>query len=326
MQMSCGALTVASLVALGQAPVATVGAHDGAEPFALPFDAVPTEWDPAGPLAIPTIGVVPLGHEGWFDPRAPRPFPASSARPAPLTISAPATRLPSRDEPAQVPPPPTSGPPASTGAAQLTTPPASTTPTGSTAQGTTTPSTTSPGSTAPTTSTPPATTPPPATETPPPTEEPPPPVETNGRGNAVLGLGEQLTVLDEATGALALAVGVDSVSAEVTCPGPDALPPVNGHLVAVHLSVTTGSDLAAVGGAPAFGAAAFLFLGADGATLTPAATPSTESCLPDAGAFPAGPLGVDQELAGIVILDVPAIAGTLVLSTEFLPVGGEWTY
>ena len=151
-------------------------------------------------------------------------------------------------------------------------------------------------------------------------------METNERGNAVLGLGERLTVLDEATGSLVLAVGVDSVSAEVTCTGPDATPPVNGHLVAVHVSVTTGSDLTAVGGEPAFGAGAFSFLGADGVTLTGAATPSTESCLPDAGAFPAGPLGADQEFAGVVILDVPAIAGTLVLAPEFLPVGAEWTY
>jgi hypothetical protein len=150
-------------------------------------------------------------------------------------------------------------------------------------------------------------------------------VETNERGNAVLGLGEQLTVLDEATGALVLAVGVDSVSAEVTCTGPNATPTVNGHLIAVHLSATTGSDLTAVGGEPAFGPADFSFLGADGVTLTGAGTPSAESCVPD-GAFPAGPLGADQEFAGVVILDVPAVAGTLVLAPEFLPVGGEWTY
>jgi hypothetical protein len=151
-------------------------------------------------------------------------------------------------------------------------------------------------------------------------------VETNERGNAVLGLGEHLTVLDEGTGALVLAVGVDSVATEFTCTGPDATPPVNGHLIAVHVSATTGSDLGSVGGQPAFGPADFSFVGADGVTLTDAGTPSVESCVPDVDAFPAGPLGAGQEFAGVVVLDVPAVAGTLVLDTEFLSVGGEWTY
>ena len=90
--------------------------------------------------------------------------------------------------------------------------------------------------------------------------------------------------------------------------------------------VTTGPDLTAVGGDPAIRASDFSFLAEDGVTFTDPASPSADSCLPDAESFPAGPLTADQQLTGVVVLDVPATTGTLVFSPEFLSMGAEWAY
>jgi hypothetical protein len=140
----------------------------------------------------------------------------------------------------------------------------------------------------------------------------------------VLGLGEQLTVLDD--GALVLTVAVDSVVADVTCAGPATLPAVNGHLIAVQVRVTTGSDLTSLGEAPAVRATDFSFVGEDGVTLIEAGTDSAASCVPDTSALSTDPLAPDQELAGTVVLDVPATTGTLVLAPDFLASGAEWAY
>jgi hypothetical protein len=151
-------------------------------------------------------------------------------------------------------------------------------------------------------------------------------VETNERGNAVLAIGEDLTVVDAATGAVAFAVAVEGVSPDVTCTDPASPPAENGHLIAVRVRVTTGTDLSAVGGDPVVRAADFHLLGPDGVPLPAAGTPSAESCLPDAEAFPSGPVTAGQELTGTVVLDVPATTGTVVFAPDFLTVGAEWAY
>ena len=112
------------------------------------------------------------------------------------------------------------------------------------------------------------------------------------------------------------------MATDLDCPVPAA----NGHLVAVTVRVTTGPDLSAVGGAPAIRASDFSFLAEDGITFTDPASPSADACLPDAEPFPAGPLTADQELSGVVVLDVPATTGTLVFSPGFLDTGAEWAY
>jgi hypothetical protein len=112
------------------------------------------------------------------------------------------------------------------------------------------------------------------------------------------------------------------MATDLACP----VPAVNGHLVAVTLRVTTGADLSAVGGDPAIRASDFSFLAEDGITFTDPASPSADSCLPDAESFPAGPLTADQELTGVVVLDVPATTGTLVFTPGFLGTGAEWAY
>jgi hypothetical protein len=163
----------------------------------------------------------------------------------------------------------------------------------------------------------------------PPTEEPPtPPPEptANERGNVALALAEELTVFDGVTRAASFAIAADSMSLDVACTDPASTPAANGRLIAVLVHVTTGPDLAAVGGGPAVSAADFRFLAPDGVTLLEAGTPSAATCLPDTEEFPAGPIAPGQDLTGTVVLDVPAAAGTLVFAPGFLPVGGEWQY
>ena len=310
LQTSCGLLVVASLVALGQ-PTPVIVAHDGAAPVASVRPAVPTEWSPPGPLAIPTIGVVPPGSENWFDP---------NAEP---TFEAPRDTVPTAPEVLAE----TSSPAAATSSAAPTSP---------TTQPTETPATETPADASPsdaarpaeteTTATePPATTEPAPTTEPPPSPPPPAP-KTNERGNVVLAVGEELTVFDDATGDPAFAIAVERVARDVVCTEPGSTPAANGHLIAVRVHVTTGPGLPALGGEPAVRAGRFRFLAPDGDTLTEVGTPGADACLPNREEFPAGPLAPGKELAGVVVLDVPAKAGTLVFSPGFLPVGGEWEF
>src|SRR5688572_18812981 len=150
LQTSCGVLAVAALVALGQTPP-PIDVHDGATTVASADPAVPTEWrNAAGPLAIPTIGVVPPGTENWFDPSAEPTFRARDTLPTDVTMPPPREApAPTTDEPTPTTPPATPSADSSTAGAD----PAPTTeppqPTGTTADEATPPSTTTPGTTTP---------------------------------------------------------------------------------------------------------------------------------------------------------------------------------
>jgi hypothetical protein len=319
LQTSCALLVVASLVALSQ-PTPVIVAHDGAAPVASVRPAVPTEWSPPGPLEIPTIGVVPPGSENWFDPKAEPTFeaPRDTVPAAPEVL--PPTSPPAAATSSAAPTPPTTQPTE----APTTETPTTETPT------TETPTTETPANEAPATETPADAAPPTETEPPPTTEPPPAPTPpapaTNGRGNVVLAVGEELTMFDDATGAPAFTIAVKRVAQDVVCTEPGGTPAANGHLIAVRVHVTTGPGLAALGGEPAVRAERFRFLAPDGGTLTEVGTPAADACLPDREEFPAGPLAPGQDLAGVVVLDVPATAGRLVFAPGFLPVGGEWKF
>jgi hypothetical protein len=142
----------------------------------------------------------------------------------------------------------------------------------------------------------------------------------------VLAIGEELTVFDGGTGAIAFAVAVEGVSPDVACADPASPPAENGHLIAVQVRVTTGADLAAIGGPPVVRAADFRFLGPDGVPLAAAGTPGAVACLPDAVPLPPGPVTAGQELTATVVLDVPATTGTVVFAPDFLAAGAEWAY
>lgn len=217
LQAGCGFLAVASLIAVSQTPT-QIAVHDGAATVASAHPAVPTQWrNAAGPLAVPTIGVVPPGSEDWFDPSAEPTFraaepvrtaapvpsrasttergtneavPTTAASPTSATTSTadagplPAGEAPPRSEGAQTDAAPTPTPttsPATT--IPPATSPATTTP-ATTAPATTTPATTAPQTTAPETATPASTapeSPPPETPTPgsvSPSTTPPPTSET----------------------------------------------------------------------------------------------------------------------------------------------------
>lgn len=336
LQASCGLLTAASLIALGS-PAPGIAAHDGAATVASAHPAVPTEWSGGGPLAIPTIGVVPPGADDWFDPDAEPAFRAHPALPTAISLPTsteapatdtdqPATDTPERSSPAEPPAAATQAPTAE--APQSSSPTPTTTSPDATQSRTLSPDatslgTTSPNATSPETTASPSTTTPDATPSATPTRPAP---QTNGRGNVVLALGDELTVFDGETGAVALAIAVDSVDADVLCTGPAHPAPTNGDLVAVLVRVTTGPDLSAVGGEPTVRAADFQFLAPDGGTLVGAGTPSAAGCVPEADRFPADPMTAGQVLSGVVVLDVPATTGTLVFAPDFLPVGAEWHY
>jgi hypothetical protein len=334
LQTSCGLLAAASLVALGR-PAPGIVAHDGAATVASGHPAVPTAWSGSGPLAIPTIGVVPPGAEDWFDPTAEPTFrsgsPLASAVGLPSGPEAPGpgTQQPSPVDAEQRFPagPPADTPPASTAAPQPsastpTTPPAATSPTAD-VRTTTAPRTTASETTAARTTASPSTTTPGVAPSATPTRPAP---QTNGRGNVVLAFGDELAVLDGETDAVAFAIAVDGVDADVACADPANPPPVNGSLVALLVRVTTGPDLSAVGGEPAVRAGDFRVVGPDGGAPLDAGTPSAASCVPEGDAFPVGPLTAGQERTGVVVLDVPTPTGTLVFAPDFLPVGAEWVY
>ena len=133
-------------------------------------------------------------------------------------------------------------------------------------------------------------------------------------------------MFDGATGTPAFAIAVERVALDVVCTEPGSTPAANGQLIAVRVHVTTGPGLSALGGEPAVRPGRFRFLAADGSTLTEVGTPGADACLPNREEFPAGPLAPGEELTGVVVLDVPAKAGTLVFSPGFLPVGGEWEF
>jgi hypothetical protein len=349
LQTGSAVLGVAALVAIGQTPPA-IAVHDGSTTMASSHPAIPTEWSNAGPLAIPTIGVFPPGTEDWFDPGAEPTYPAQSplwtaptfsstaeapapradepVAPVPTTPADPspagATPLQTTEAPQRTGTTPTEASPSPTEASGTSTTPGSTTPQTTTPR-TTTPTTTTPETTSPTTTTPETTSP--TTTTPAPTEQPAPPTPpTNARGNVVLAFGEQLTVFDGVTGAAAFAIAIGGVAPDPVCTAPESAPAVNGHLVAVRVRVVTGADLSAVGDAPAIRATDFRYLADGSGTPVEAATASAASCLAAGESFPAGPLGPGREVTGVVVLDVPAITGTLVYAPGFLSLGAEWAY
>ncbi|MCW2634938.1 MAG: hypothetical protein JWQ99_1305, partial [Blastococcus sp.] len=158
---------------------------------------------------------------------------------------------------------------------------------------------------------PPPTQPPPTQ--PPPTDPPPPDPPPTPEPPAVpedvkLVLGQAFEVPDKATGEVAFTIMVDAITADIACSAAGSSAAENGHLVGLHVTVTTGP--APVGGAtpPAIGPSDFELLGTD----APAAdTASAAACMTDADSFPSGPLGPEQEVAGTIVLDVPDVAGTV---------------
>lgn len=158
---------------------------------------------------------------------------------------------------------------------------------------------------------PPAEEPPPVEE-PPPTEEPPPaePVPV------VLAPGASVEVLDPATSGPALSVTLKQVRAGVSCADASVVPG-NGTLVAVRITVTTGADLSVLRGERRVSPGDFRLVADDGSVAGGSAPAGV--CDTGAAAFPAAPLAPSSAVTGTVVLDVPALSGTVVFRPAWLP-------
>jgi hypothetical protein len=143
-----------------------------------------------------------------------------------------------------------------------------------------------------TTPTPPA----PMTTTLPPEEEPPlPPVPED----TTLAVGEPYDHTD-AEGKVLYSITLVSVDSALTCTAPGSLPAENGHLIGLQVEVVD-PEPPAEGEPPSVSAADFRFLGTDDVLTADVLTASSAACLED-----------DWPSGGTVVLDVPAVTGTVV--------------
>jgi hypothetical protein len=154
---------------------------------------------------------------------------------------------------------------------------------------------------------------PPAEEPPPP--PPPPPADT------VLALGERYDHLD-ADGTVDFSITLVSVEADLACTAPGSLPPANGHLIGLKVQLLAPAPVADA--EPASIAEDFRFIGADDAVTADVDTDSSAACVAEADSWPSGRPGPDAPVEGTLVLDVPAVTGTIVFRPESLPAGLRW--
>ena len=306
-----GALGTAAVVSLGG-----VGLPPGpSEATRVVADDGTDSWRPSedvqmGPLAIPVIGVVPPGSETWFAVAGAASIHGHDLPPGPLVdvgswddplldqppVVEPAP-LPAVPEPV-IPVPPTAPPSAAPAAPADGLPPQS-------------PSAATPAEQ-------PSAEEPPAEEPPgeqPSTEEPP------AVRDAPLAAGQPMEVRDPATGELVLTVTVEEITVDVTCADP-AVVAVNGHLVELRLTVTTGADVSAVGGERSVGPADFVHVAEDGTVAGDVAAPP--DCVTGNDPFPGAPLTAGQQLTGTVVLGLPATTGAVGYRPGWSTTGGVW--
>ncbi|PVE19964.1 hypothetical protein DDA93_00935 [Arthrobacter sp. Bz4] len=102
--------------------------------------------------------------------------------------------------------------------------------------------------------------------------------------------------------------------APAKCTEEYAQPPINGHYLAVQLDVETQPELKdELGGSFYADAGAWKFIQADGTTFNGMLFGNSYGCLPETAILPQS-IGPGETASGTVLLDVPALEGTLVLS------------
>jgi hypothetical protein len=143
-----------------------------------------------------------------------------------------------------------------------------------------------------------------------------PPAETTAPPTSVperkgLAPGERYEQLD-ATGQVIFSITVDRMVVDVPCTGARSLPAENGHLIGVKMHVQIGPGSAADKELPAITAADFRFVGADDVAVADVATASATACLDEAGAWPDGSPTPEEPTVATIVLDVPAVPGTIV--------------
>ncbi|CAM3894702.1 hypothetical protein MIFL109517_09910 [Micrococcus flavus] len=118
---------------------------------------------------------------------------------------------------------------------------------------------------------------------------------------------------------------INDISTEVTCTEPDPTAPENGSLVALEaeLEVFPGADDQYVDGEILNGGR-FRFIGEDGETFSgDLATLATYSCIPIADLLKTD-IGEGEKSSGVILLDVPAESGVLLLEEPMS--GNKWEW
>ncbi|MGY1836960.1 hypothetical protein ACI79P_17850 [Blastococcus sp. SYSU DS0510] len=286
----------------------------------LPPSGPSSSVQPSPATTPPATTLPPSGPSSSVQPSPATTPPATTLPPANPSPTDPTPAAPSPTDPTPAAPSPTDPTPAVPTPAVPT--PAVPTPTDPT------PAAPSPADPTPTdpppVEPPPAADPPPVTE-PPPVEEPPPPVEEPPPAEpvepapvepppVVIVPGSAVDVPDPAGGS-ALTVTVEHVLPGASCADSSVVAGI-GTLVAVRITVTTGADLAALGGERSVGPGDFRLVGDDGSVATGGAPAG--SCDTGAAAFPGGPLAPSAAVTGTVVLDVPARSGTVVFRPAWL--------
>jgi hypothetical protein len=347
----CSTLTVAALVSAAQpipgGPAQTVqSALTG--PAATVIEDLALGWSPVdesaptgGPLEIPTIGVVGTDYDEQAAEQDAAPSPSAvSATEAPLQVGPPPEprdslqvlaaedSSPSLTAPAQPSPSPeeTFTPEATAAPETASTTPEETSQAPTSSQSAAkqaaptvsqTPSSTPTATSRPTpTSTPEGTSS--ATETPTPSDTPSP-TETPTPGpqrNTTLALGETHQETD-ASGKPIFSIALDSVAVDLTCTAADSRPAKRGHLVGLNVRVLSGPETTV-------SAEDFQFRSSDGDAVTDVATASAAACLDETGSWPGGRPGPDQPVAGTIVVDVPAVTGTILYRPAGWPASLRW--
>lgn len=307
---ACGTLTVAALVS---------ALHPVPAPVPRADSTSLTTWDqlrpridesaPAGgPLEIPIIGVV-------LDDYDERYAALEAARVAAASPSASAALLPSSPDPEPTPPllpPPSAPPPPLPLPLPLPSDPVEIPPA---VQEQPTPVVAGPATRIPPDRHPTDRDPaPPVPPAPPPSATDTPPVAPEVPADEELALGERYEKVD-ADGTVVFSITLVSVDADAACTAPGSLPARNGNLLGLQVQVQ---------GDPSFSGADFQFLGTDGAVTADVETDSSVACLTRADAWPAGDPGAEQPAEGTIVLDVPAVTGTVVYRPAGAPAGLRW--
>ena len=126
----------------------------------------------------------------------------------------------------------------------------------------------------------------------------------------------RVEALDPATGAPALSVALEQALAGASC-ADVSVAAGDGTLVAVRITVTTGADLAVLGGEQNVSPGDFRLVADDGSVASAGAPAAF--CDTGATAFPSAPLAPSSSVTGTVVLDLPARSGTVVFRPAWLP-------
>lgn len=140
--------------------------------------------------------------------------------------------------------------------------------------------------------------------------------EVNSRGNIVKAIGDDAGIGGLQRGVDTAVWSIDGIETDVECTEPyQTSKPVNGHLTAVDLNLTTGDDWSTyTNGYGYVSGGYFTFIDSEGVTHSDLETIATYSCLSERETFNTGSLGADQTFKGKVVLDLPDTEGTLVFS------------